>query len=620
MDGLNTSSGRPSCLFQTTRKRWIGDASRWQRKLDAQTLIEERRSRLVHSYAAALSEAPLKELPPVDSMKDLERSATRIAHAIRNQEPFAICGDYDVDGTSSCALLELFLAEYGIKPVIYIPDRLAEGYGLNPIAVQRLADQGIALIITVDNGISALEACALAKKRSVDVIITDHHNPPSALPEAYAIVNPKQSDCSFPYPDLAGVGVAFYLAIALRRHLQPLFPEIVPHLRSLLDLVAVGTIADVCPLTGLNHSLTKLGLEVLQSHCLLGTRPGLEALLTIAGVDPRHGIRAEQIAFQIGPRLNAAGRLGTAMKAYEIMATSDPQRAQSLAEELNTENLERRRLEREASAQIDTLMGDLEDGRRRCGIVLSNKDWHPGLLGIIASRCVERFYKPTLVLTEWEGVLKGSGRSTHEVDLYAALAPYREHFESFGGHAKAVGLSLSPQKLDWLRDIFKQALEPWEQHGMLLETSPLAIEGCLSVEDLDSSLARLLATLEPFGAENPRPRFALKDVEIKQVQPIGKNPEDGHCHVVLASRSGALSPRITAFSMRTELEKLKAYGQRIHAALEISEGFFAGRARLEVRLCDFGACENSADWPLESKKFEFSNGAVQTENVPEDSI
>ena len=595
------SAVQADVVFKTPRRRWLSQRKFWDSGLTLGELLDQRMARIRGSYAAAFDEQPLRALPSAELMDGMGAAADRIATAIRNSEKLIIVGDYDVDGTSASALLIRFFRCYGIAPEVYIPNRMTEGYGLSAVVVEAVHSRGARVLVTVDNGIAACDACVLARRYGIDVVITDHHEPQAELPAAFAVVNPKKPGCSFPYKHLSGVGVAFFLAIALRKRMAEFFPEVKPNLKSLLDLVAIGTIADVCPLDGLNHQLTRVGLEVLSHH--VGTtatgesRPGLRALLQIAGVSASQPVRAEQIAFQIGPRLNAAGRLGTAMAAFEVMATDDAERAQVLAEALDSENRERRLMERSATCQIDTVLASDPSLLMGAGLMLFEPSWHPGLIGIIAARCLERYYRPTLVLTELEGVIKGSGRSTDEIDLFALLSPFSPRFISFGGHPKAVGFTLALDRLAEFREFFAAATAAERDKGGMQQSSGLLVEGPLDPFAVNLEFVRKLGVIEPFGAANPRPKFVFKDVVVRECKAIGKNPADGHCHITLsASVSGERLPfRLTAFGMRNELETVRGAGQVIHAAIELSEGFWNGASRLEARVADFGVVDSATD-------------------------
>ncbi len=559
-------------------------------------LLLRRRQQLQSDFPATFSDAPLQELPNPSLMKDMEKAADRIVQALQEGERIVIFGDYDVDGTVSCAMLRRFFAEYSYEPEIYIPNRLTEGYGLNATGLEAVASRGARVVVTVDNGIAAVEACVHAKSLGLDVIITDHHEPPAALPAATAIVNPKQKDCGFPYKDLAGVGVAFFLLIALRRRLNSTHPQVKVNLKSYLDFVALGTIADMCPISGLNHLLTRTGLEVMNLNLARGTRPGLEALLGVAKVEPQAPITSEHVAFQIGPRLNAAGRLGTALATEELLSTWDRSRAASLAHMLDEENRNRRALEKEAVQDVlRQLASDaaLQAHAPLRGLVLHETNWHPGVLGIVASRCVERFYTPTLVLTTSEGKLKGSGRSTDEINLFEILDKHRDHFVAFGGHAKAVGFTLDADRLEWLRETLQAEISQIQAHQPLPKKAPFRIDAQLALEELNEEVVDKLQPLEPFGFGNPRPRFLLTGVSVERSQPIGKNKDDGHCRLTLKQGPTQGAVPFTAFSLRENVEQEVARsaseGTPLNFVVEVSLGYWRGQSRLELRALDVAA-------------------------------
>lgn len=599
-------------LLESVRYRWhlavaprgnAEEPSKGETNSDslAGDLVRLRRQLLTQGFENTFSERPLHELPDPLLLLGMERAASRFARALINNESVVIFGDYDVDGTVSCSMIRRFLGEYGFNPHIHIPNRLTEGYGLNVKGVETVAHQGARVIITVDNGISAREACERARQLGIDVIVTDHHEPPTQIPDAFAIVNPKQPHCPFPYKHLAGVGVAYFLLIALRRELANLRPGIRPNLRNYLDYVAIGTIADVCPLTGLNHLMTRIGLSVLDEHLLAGRRPGLLALLQLAGSDRTAPVTAEQIAFQIGPRLNAAGRLGTALATEEILSTTDPKRAHELAVTLDTENKERRKLERQTFLELCSKFERVErsDGHQHAqGIVAYDADWHPGVLGIVASRCVEKFYTPSLVLCAHEGIIKGSGRSTDEINLFELLDPHRAGFLAFGGHAKAVGFSLQPDRIDWLRETLASSLATRTEIAQVRKPA-LKIDAEIALYNISELLVEELAQLEPFGSGNRRPRFLLRNVAVEDCQTIGKNPDDGHCRVYLSQNGQQCSAPFTGFSLRQALETAmtpsrgdtaaqhRQHAQQLHVVTELSFGYWKGRRKLELRICDF---------------------------------
>ena len=537
-------------------------------------------------------ERPLKEdenksllslLPTPDTLKDINKAAQRVLSAIQNKEKITIFGDYDVDGTTSCAMLQKFFEAFNVAVDIYIPDRLTEGYGLNPIGLRKLAQNNTKLIITVDNGISAVSACETALELNMDVIITDHHDIPPELPKAFAILNPKQTDCLFPFKMLAGVGVAFYFMIAIRalsRNILPQANEI--NLKNYLDFVAIGTIADMAPLNGVNHILCKIGLEVLISHLKNNQRPGLFELLKFSGWEPFSPITATEIGFKIGPRLNAAGRLGTALRSVEVLTTKNKEEAKSLAQFLHDENTQRQQLEKKYTQEALKMVAEMPQPLPDA-FVLHNEHWHSGVVGLVASRVLEKYYKPTLVLCTLDGKLKGSGRSTHSFNLFAALNAVRSEFISFGGHFHAVGLTLEPHKLPWLKNYLQS------QAQLLIASEdkipPLYLDGKLTLQSVDSHFISQLETLEPYGIENARTKWLVGPVQIKHVKRMGKDLSQGHAKILILEQGQEFW--LTAFGMADAFENLLSSGLDIKVVIETKRRFWNDKEYVDLTIVDF---------------------------------
>jgi len=546
-------------------------------------LVTKKRS-IFHELPVAESDAQTQSLlallPAPHLLKDSQKAAERIVMAMEKGEKITIFGDYDVDGTTSCAMLQMFFAALGTEVDIYIPDRLLEGYGLNSKGVEILAAQGTRVIVTVDNGISACTPCDLALSLGVDVIITDHHDVPPVLPNAYAILNPKQTSCTFPFPMIAGVGVAFYLMIAIRSLVKAKKPHLSLNLKDYLDYVAIGTIADMAPLTGVNHILCKVGLEVLDVHLKNDRRKGLLALLHMAGWKGLSAVDSVDVGFKIGPRLNAAGRLGNALKSVDLLLTQDEPRARELATFLHAENAERQLLEKkmtQEALQKATKASHLE------ALVLHQEDWHPGVVGLVASRVLDKFYRPVLVLGTLNGVLKGSGRSTHSFDLFGALNEVRHEFISFGGHFHAVGLTLEPHKLPWL----EQYLDAKAREHILEQDKikPLWIDGQLKIGEIDQSFVERFEQFEPYGIENPRTRWLIFRAQVRHIKRIGRDLTQGHAKVCL--QDGDTTVWITAFGRADAFEQIFASGLEVQVVVEAKRGSWAGRDTVDMTVVDF---------------------------------
>lgn len=448
----------------------------------------------------------LKDLPNPFLFKDMNRAVDRIIQAIHTKEGIVIYGDYDVDGTTSTSLLLLFFQDLGFPVRFYIPHRMKEGYSLNSEALKRLKQEGASVVITVDNGIAAQKEAEVARELGIDLIITDHHEVPPHLPSAYAVINPLQEECAYPAKVICGCGVAFNLALALRQKLreQGYFatrPE--PNMKKYLDLVALATVADVVPLTGINRVFVRVGLQEMEHT----SRPGLQALKEVAGVE---SVKASDLGFRLGPRVNACGRLYDASTGVRLLTSSRVEEARLLAKELDAANRERQVLEEKilhaALAQVAT--DPLS--QTRWSHVLYHQDWHPGVVGIVASRLVSRLHRPVIVLGQDGDSIKGSARSYGGLNLVQALRNCSSLLLRCGGHKAAAGLTLQPQNFDAFKKAFEEEV-----------ASSLSADDCiprLEIDDwLDPSAINLkllqdISQLAPFGQGNREPLFALRGI------------------------------------------------------------------------------------------------------------
>jgi single-stranded-DNA-specific exonuclease len=439
-------------------------------------------------------------------MKGMDAAVERICRALQRREPMLLYGDYDVDGISGIALLHLFLSGLGAEVSFHIPDRLTQGYGMHRDTLQLMQERGIRLVITVDCGISDREQVRFARQHGIDVIITDHHEVPPELPPANAVLNPKQPDCTFPFDGLAGVGVAFNLLMALRTRLreQRFFAgRAEPNLREYLDLVALGTIADMVPLVGENRILVKHGLIELARGC----RKGIRALTDICGISPA-SISSHQVAFRLAPRINAAGRIGKVQDSVRLLITDDAEEARQIALYLDEENLRRQRMEhrifKEACALVDAEAG--EEDRR--SIVLASPAWHPGVIGICASRLLERYYKPAVLIAcdEASGMGKGSARSHGHFHLYEGLKACGQVLEKFGGHHSAAGLAIRMANFAAFRELFDAAVAGSADPGAAVPF--LTIDAEARLQEFSEAVVQEISRLAPFGLCNPEPTFA----------------------------------------------------------------------------------------------------------------
>jgi len=515
----------------------------------------------------------LRHLAPPEAWPGMERGAQALAEGLLAGKKIAVWGDYDVDGVSSAVLVQDVLATHGITALVHLPDRRSEGYGLNEASLERLAAQGVQLLLTVDCGISDVQAVDKARALGMCVVISDHHLPPSELPKAHAICNPRLAAC--PCPHLAGVGVAFFLMSALNALLAP-HTGARHDMRETLDLVALGTLADVVRLSGQNRILVKNGLlKIAQA-----ARPGMAALKEACGFHAAASLSGSQVVFSLAPRINAAGRLGNAHPAFELLQTADRCKALELARSLDDMNARRRveeeRMYLEASAQA-------ERHKSAMGLVLYRPDWHPGVIGIVASRIVEDMYRPTLILCDDQGCLKGSGRSIAEFDLYGALSGLEDLFLAFGGHKLAAGVRLESGKLEELRTRFDAAAR--ERLGDAPPVAGLTLDGELGFDQAaDFTFLKELELLQPFGSGNAEPVFASPPLMVRKRRAFGSEKnhvalevEDTRCGITLHAKAWRQAGALPA----------GVCGRRIRLAYTPRMDSWNGAPSVDVRIKDW---------------------------------
>lgn len=500
-------------------------------------------------------------------MKGMEKAVQRICRAIEGKEKIIIYGDYDVDGITATSLLYWVLSDLGAEPSFYIPERQSEGYGLNRDAVQHLKDEHTNVLITVDCGISSYDIVD-SFRGDMDIIVTDHHEPPADIPPAYAVLNPKQEGCAYPFKELAGAGVAYKLCQALWLRLCG------ESLAGYTEIAALGTIADLVPLTGENRIIVRDGLQRMKE----GYNTGLQALLAVSGLTP-DSISAGRIAFTAAPRLNAAGRISHAEKGVRLLLETDQQKADRIAEELNELNKERQDIEhdiaRQAVRQIEA------EKRRDDGVLVAyGQDWHAGVIGIAASRLVEEYYRPSLVISVHDGVGKGSCRSITGFNMYEALQYADDLLIQYGGHPMAAGFSIQAERIE----DFRQRLIDYAAAHMKKEdyVPQLAIDGELQPDDITLSLVSELSQLEPYGMGNSRPVFSLCGCTIDEVRPIGRDKK----HLRLVLRSGKHS-RVSGvgWSMAEACDEIME-GDCIDVAFQLERNEFNGVASPQLVVQD----------------------------------
>jgi single-stranded-DNA-specific exonuclease len=484
----------------------------------------------------------LSRLLPPSGLQDLSVAASRLARAVTQGETVAVYGDYDVDGLTATAVLRHFLENLGARVISYIPNRLTQGYGLHAPALAELA-QKADLLVTVDCGISNAAEVAQARALGLDIIVTDHHEPPRELPPALAVINPKRLDCGYPFKELAGVGVALNLVLGLRACLreQGWFayrPE--PNIKDYLDLVALGTAADVVPLTGMNRIIVSHGLAILAES----RRPGIQALKEVACLTNGF-ISLRDVAFKLAPRLNAAGRLGQSRAALELLLTEDRGQARELARYLDKLNRERQAEQADILAAAE-LQIHQQGFRDRPALVLAAADWHPGIIGIVAAKLVERFHRPVALLTTENGVGRGSARSVAAFDLFAGLSACREHLIQFGGHTAAAGFSLDLDRLESFREAFENIV--LDSLGADPGPPDLTLDAEVNLAQLDDDFFFHLNRLRPFGPGNPPPVLACLQAQLLDSRVVGRKhlkmklAQDGQVHTAIAFDQASLHP------------------------------------------------------------------------------
>lgn len=468
----------------------------------------------IHDEAAARQflKPELRYLYDPFLMLGMDRAVDRLRRALTDHEPVMLYGDYDVDGISSVVLLLTMLRLMGHDARFHVPDRLKDGYGMQSSVVDQAASDGIRLIISLDTGIRALEPIARARELGIDVIVTDHHLPEEGLPDAYAILNPNQPDCRYPNKGLCGAGVALKLIQAMmeRENWPP--HRIAAFSDSFLVMAAIATVADVVPLIGENRIIVKRGLERITRT----TNAGLRALLNAGGVEPGSAVSTSDIGFRIAPRINAAGRMDNASDVVELFTTQDEERARAIATRLDGLNVERQKAGEDVVRDILEGLSGQKPGEDQAGLVFYDPSWHRGVVGIVASRVVEMYHRPALVLgrDDKTGYVQGSGRSIPSFHLLDALESIGDVFVRFGGHRQAVGVTLEESRVDELRERFNAAARKLLSKDDM--RPQLSIDAELTLQELNDSSAAEILQLAPFGLENPAPLFMVRNVELRQ--------------------------------------------------------------------------------------------------------
>ena len=506
-------------------------------------------------------------------MKDMDKAVTRLERAIGNEEKIMIYGDYDVDGTTAVALLYKYLKNKCENPEYYIPDRYTEGYGVSIRAIDYAAENGISLMIVTDCGVKAVEKVRYAKSKGVDVIICDHHTPGDELPDAVAVLDPQRKDCNYPYRWLSGCGVSFKLAQAYSlRHNLPM-----SDLYKLLDLVCVSIASDIVPITGENRILAYFGLLQLNQTPSLW----LKTILKFSGIDK--DLTVNDIVFRIGPKINAAGRVESGNKSVELLIADDEKKAAEVAGSINNFNDQRKKLDHDITEEALEYINQSHYDQTQKATVLYNPNWHKGVIGIVASRLTEYYYRPTVILTESNGLATGSARSVEGFDLYYAISQCSEYLENYGGHKYAAGLTLKLENIEPFKAKFQKIVSETITEEML--TPQINIDVQIKLNDITAELYTMIQKFAPFGPNNTIPVFMTDNVtNFIGSKQVGRNNE--HLKLVVVDDTRLCNDRSgIAFGMGEDFSRISK-GEYFDICYTLQENEFMGRSDIQMMIRD----------------------------------
>ena len=502
-------------------------------------------------------------------MKDMDKAVLRIEKAIENQENILVFGDYDVDGTTAVSLVSSYLKSYYPNVATYIPDRYDEGYGISYKGIDYADDNGISLIIALDCGIKSIEHIAYANERNIDFIICDHHRPGNELPNAVAILDPKRDDCNYPYDELCGCGIGFKLIQALAENRGQTIDDLLIY----LDLVATAIAADIVPMTGENRVLAKFGLEVINAN----PRPGIKALIQNV---KKKVLTITDVVFIIAPRINAAGRIKHGNDAVALLTEYNLEQAEQFASEIEQNNSDRKELDKQITIEA---LSQIEENneKERFTTVVYQENWHKGVIGIVASRLIETYYRPTLVFTKSGDKLAASARSVKDFDVYNAIESCSQHLEQFGGHMYAAGMTMKEENYQNFKNAFEEEVKKTIHPDLL--TPEISVDAELNFTDINPKFIRLLNQFEPFGPQNMTPIFISKNVkDTGYAKPMGKDNE----HLkVFVKQNGSDGFGGIGFGLGKKLDITKNH-QPITICYCIDENEFNGTVSLQLRLKD----------------------------------
>ena len=505
-------------------------------------------------------------------MKDMDKATKRLAKAIRGGEKILVYGDYDVDGTTATSIIYIFLKDFGVDVDFYIPHRFKEGYGINPDGIDYAEKIGAGLIISVDCGITAVKETEMARERGIDLIICDHHNVGDQIPNAVAVLDPKREDCSYPFDGLSGAGVGFKLIQGTIKKLG--LGEQVAH--QFLDLVAISTASDIVPLVDENRILMREGLKLINKE----PRVGIKALLDLINIEVGT-VSTSTIVFSIGPRINAAGRMGDASKAVKLLISETPDEARASAHELEAINIKRREKDSKTMEEAQLMVDEDFNLEKISTMVLHSPDWHLGVIGIVASRLVDTYHRPAIMLSTVDDMVKGSARSIEGFNIYEALKECEDLLEQFGGHEFAAGMTIKKENLKEFRDRINEIAA-----GNLSDQDfepELRIDCDLDLSDVDMRFWKLLSQFEPFGPGNLRPNFVSKGVRVVGIPTIVGS---GHLKMKVA-QNGSGSFDVIGFNMHEYLPIIRnSKDKEMDIAYSLEENYWNGRRTLQIRLRD----------------------------------
>lgn len=504
----------------------------------------------------------------------MDKAVERVERAISLQEKVIIYGDYDVDGTTSVAMMYSFLKPRIEHIEYYIPDRYSEGYGISPQSINYAVENGFTLVIALDCGIKAVEKIADAKSRGLDFIICDHHNPDEIIPPAVAVLDPKRPDCSYPNKELSGCGVGFKLlqAYCIKNNIEQ------DEIYDLLDLLAVSIASDIVPIVGENRVLAYFGLKKLNSNPGIG----LQTIINMAGLAGTE-ITISDIVFKIGPRLNASGRIEHGKKSVQILVSDDEGQSDLIGEEINSYNEIRKTLDRDITLDAIEMIENNEELKYMNSTVLYNRDWHKGVVGIVASRVTEQFYRPTVILTESNGLATGSARSVRDFDLYEAIGKCSDLLESYGGHMYAAGLTLKIENIPAFRERFEEIVT--KQITSIQQTQTIEVDAKITLSDITPKFYRILKQFAPFGPHNMNPVFVTEDVyDAGTSRRVGKNLEHLKLDLVEPDVNSGIFPGI-AFNQSNAFELITS-GSPFDICYTIVENEFRGKTNLQLLIKD----------------------------------